>query len=66
LRNVGVARGFWTNYRCKDTELAGLDNGELVTIPSLPDIAHWNNFEAARQAIVPNLSLKAPAARYAA
>jgi short-subunit dehydrogenase len=47
-----------------DAALAGLDQGELVTIPPLAQIADWNTFEAARQALVPNLSRSAPAARY--
>jgi uncharacterized protein len=47
-----------------DAALAGLDQGELVTIPSLPDIADWNRFEAARQTMMPNLSRTAPADRY--
>jgi short-subunit dehydrogenase len=47
-----------------DASLAGLDNGELITIPSLPDVADWEKFEAARLALGPNLSLKTPAARY--
>ena len=47
-----------------DASLAGLDQGELVTIPSLPDAADWAVFEAARQALAPNLSRTEPAARY--
>ncbi|QYX81860.1 SDR family NAD(P)-dependent oxidoreductase [Streptomyces akebiae] len=47
-----------------DAALAGLDAGELVTIPSLPQISDWESFEKARQTLVPNLSLKAPADRY--
>ena len=47
-----------------DAALAGLDQGEFVTIPALPDIADWNAFEAARQKLIPNLSHAAPAARY--
>lgn len=46
-----------------DAALAGLDQGELVTIPSLPDAADWDRFEAARQALAPNLSRTEPAAR---
>ncbi len=46
-----------------DASLAGLDQGELVTIPALPDIADWNAFEGARQALRPNLSHREPAAR---
>jgi hypothetical protein len=47
-----------------DAALAGLDQGELVTIPALPDIADWASFEAARKALSPNLSHPRPAARY--
>lgn len=47
-----------------DAALAGFDAGETVTIPSLPDIADWNAFEAARRALGPNLSATRPAARY--
>ncbi|WP_213771054.1 SDR family oxidoreductase [Bradyrhizobium sp. dw_78] len=48
-----------------DAALAGLDQGELVTIPSLPDIGDWQAYEAARQKLMPNLSRSTPAARYA-
>jgi short-subunit dehydrogenase len=47
-----------------DAALAGLDQGELVTIPSLPDVADWHAYEAARQKLIPNLSLNASPARY--
>jgi short-subunit dehydrogenase len=47
-----------------DAALAGLRQGELVTIPSLPDAGDWERFEAARRALQPNLSLANPAARY--
>jgi short-subunit dehydrogenase len=49
-----------------DAALAGLDQGELITIPSLPDAADWDAYEAARQKLLPNLSRKNPAARYRA
>ena len=49
-----------------DAALVGLDNGEFLTIPSLPDGADWDAYEAARQKLIPNLSLKVPAARYRA
>lgn len=45
--------------------LAGLDAGELVTIPSLPDYADWEAYEKARQELIPGLSLTHPAGRYA-
>jgi short-subunit dehydrogenase len=47
-----------------DAALAGLGQGELVTIPSLPDAADWANYEAARQKLMPNLSLSSVPARY--
>jgi short-subunit dehydrogenase len=47
-----------------DAALAGLDQGELVTIPSLPDAADWKRFEDARAALRPNLSLQRAATRY--
>ncbi|QMV19126.1 SDR family NAD(P)-dependent oxidoreductase [Granulicella sp. 5B5] len=47
-----------------DASLAGLDQGEAITIPSLPEIADWEKFEAARKALGPNLSRREPAARY--
>ena len=48
-----------------DAALVGLDRGEIVTIPSLPDLADWEAYEAARQHMLPKLSLSVPAARYA-
>jgi uncharacterized protein len=47
-----------------DASIAGLDQRELITIPSLPDIADWEKFEAARKALGPNLSRQKPAVRY--
>jgi len=47
-----------------DAALAGFDQGEFVTIPALPDAGQWESYEAARQALMPNLSRAEPAARY--
>jgi uncharacterized protein len=47
-----------------DAALAGLDQGEFVTIPALLDAGQWQTYEAARQAMMPNLSRAEPAARY--
>ena len=47
-----------------DAALAGLDRGELVTIPSLPDPADWTAFQSARLKMAPNLSKAHPAERY--
>ncbi|MBG0839378.1 SDR family NAD(P)-dependent oxidoreductase [Ectopseudomonas toyotomiensis] len=47
-----------------DAALAGFDQGERVTIPSLPDAADWDAFVAARAVLGPNLSHSQAAARY--
>ena len=47
-----------------DAALAGLDQGELITIPSLPDAADWERLNSARLHLQPNLSRSAPAERY--
>ena len=47
-----------------DAALAGLDLGETVTIPSLPDVGQWTVFDGARQAMVPNFLQVHAAERY--
>jgi len=47
-----------------DAALAGLDQGELVTIPSLPDPEQFKAVGAARMALAPNLSKDRAAERY--
>lgn len=47
-----------------DAALAGFDAGEDVTIPSLPDRADWDGFNAARANLGPNLSRQHAAPRY--
>ena len=47
-----------------DAALAGLDLGETVTIPSLPDKAEWDRHETTRLAMTNKLSSAIPAARY--
>lgn len=49
-----------------DAAMAGFDQGEFVTIPSLPDVADWEAYEAAREKLIPNLSRSSPAPRYKA
>ncbi|WP_174021240.1 SDR family NAD(P)-dependent oxidoreductase [Agrobacterium fabrum] len=49
-----------------DAALAGLDLGEALTIPSLPDTVDLENFLAARAALRPNLSHALAASRYRA
>ena len=47
-----------------DAALAGLDQGELITIPSLEDIGLWKAYDAARGDFEGKLSTKYPADRY--
>jgi short-subunit dehydrogenase len=47
-----------------DAALAGLDQNELVTIPSLPDAADFTTYDNARRALGPNLSRNHAADRY--
>jgi uncharacterized protein len=47
-----------------DAALAGFDQGEFATAPSLPDQAQWDAFDQTRQALFQNLSRSVPAARY--
>jgi short-subunit dehydrogenase len=47
-----------------DAALAGLDRGETITIPSLPNVADWDAYEAARLKLTQNLSRDRPAERY--
>ena len=47
-----------------DAALAGLDQGEVVTIPSLADKANWDRYEGARRAMSGKLSSAVPAPRY--
>jgi short-subunit dehydrogenase len=47
-----------------DAALAGLDQGELVTIPTLQDGRGWTRWEADRRALTTQLSNAKPAPRY--
>jgi short-subunit dehydrogenase len=49
-----------------DAALRGLDLGEAITIPALPDSTDLDTYLAARTALRPNLSRNHAAARYAA
>jgi short-subunit dehydrogenase len=53
-----------TTENLVDAALSGLDQGELVTIPALPDKQEWDRFEAARRDMSTRLSSTIPAARY--
>jgi short-subunit dehydrogenase len=47
-----------------DAALVGFDRREPVTVPPLQDVAQWEAFEAARQAMLPGFAQSRPAARY--
>ncbi|MBV9827834.1 MAG: SDR family oxidoreductase [Alphaproteobacteria bacterium] len=48
-----------------DAALTGLDQGEVITIPALPEKAEWDRYEATRLAMTGHLSNALPAPRYA-
>ena len=47
-----------------DAALAGLDQGETVTIPALEDKSEWDAYDAARRTMAGKLSRTKPASRY--
>jgi uncharacterized protein len=47
-----------------DAALAGFDQGERVTVPSLPDAGDWQRLAKVRQDLRPNLSHRHSAPRY--
>jgi short-subunit dehydrogenase len=47
-----------------DAALAGLNQGETVTIPALEDKSEWDAYDAARRAMAGKLSRTKPADRY--
>jgi short-subunit dehydrogenase len=47
-----------------DAALAGFDQGERVTVPSLPDAGDWQRLDKVRQDLRPNLSHRHSAPRY--
>jgi hypothetical protein len=49
-----------------DAALVGLDQGELITMPTLADPALLEALTTARRALGPHLSLQHAAARYRA
>jgi hypothetical protein len=62
MRTKGAA--LITGASSVDAALAGLDQGEIVTIRSLSDKAEWDRFDAARRPMSGRLSSAVPAVRY--
>lgn len=53
-----------TTENLVDAALAGLDQGEAVTIPPLHDLAKWEAYESARLAVFESCLTGVPAPRY--
>ena len=47
-----------------DAAMVGFDRRETITIPPLPDAAHWDQYQAARQAMLPGFGNVRAAERY--
>ncbi|HEU0095620.1 MAG TPA: hypothetical protein VFQ52_04145 [Rhizomicrobium sp.] len=47
-----------------DAALAGLDNGEAVTLPSIADATLWDQYDAARSILFKATQTRKPASRY--
>lgn len=47
-----------------DAALAGYDQGEAITLPSLPDMDEWKRYDEARRRMAPELSRNVAADRY--
>jgi short-subunit dehydrogenase len=60
----GERQGVMSVEDVVDAALSGLDLGEIVTIPALPDLEQWDSFDAARVALRPNHLMPLPARRY--
>jgi short-subunit dehydrogenase len=65
-RDLGAIQGVMEVGELVDAALVGFDRREPITIPPLPDAGQWENFAAARQAMLPNFRQEHPAARYRA
>ncbi len=64
--DVNVIPGVMDVGELVDAALIGFDRRETITIPPLPDVAQWDAFAAARQAMLPNFRQEHSAARYRA
>lgn len=58
---TGASTGIDATYTDR---LARRGHDLILVAPSLPKVTDWAAFEAARQALAPNLSRTKPAARY--
>ncbi len=65
-RDIATIPGVMDVGELVDAALVGFDRREAITIPSLPDVAQWENFSAARLAMLPNFRQVHAASRYTA
>ncbi|MEI9805809.1 MAG: SDR family oxidoreductase [Pseudolabrys sp.] len=65
-RDVNAIQGVMEVGEMVDAALIGFDRREAVTIPSLPDARQWEQFNSARQAMLPNFRNEHAAQRYRA
>jgi short-subunit dehydrogenase len=65
-RDVDALPAAMTTEELVDAALVGFDRRETVTIPPLPDAGQWTEFDAARQAMLPNFMQAHVAERYRA
>lgn len=64
--DVNTMNGVMEVDELVDAALVGFDRREPVTVPPLPDAAQWDAFQAARQAMLPNVAQTHAAERYRA
>jgi short-subunit dehydrogenase len=65
-RDINQLQGVMEVDELVDAALTGFDRRERITIPSLPDVAQWDAFSAARQAMIANVRQSKAAERYRA
>jgi len=63
-RNVDDIKGVMEVGELVDAALVGFDRRETITIPPLPDVGQWENFDATRHAMLPNFMHEHAAMRY--
>lgn len=62
--DVNTMTGVMSVDELVDAAMIGFDRREAVTIPPLPDEEQWQAFQAARQAMLPNIRQEHAAPRY--
>lgn len=62
--DVSTMSGVMEIAELVDAALVGYDRREAVSIPPLPDVAQWETYQTARQAMLPNTRQEHAAERY--